>query len=394
MAVHSDNVTTGTVYDECNQDYDYDYDYVTNDSYTAEALTFLPEVTSEQRVYSVVYYYATYVILPIIFIFGIVGNTINIIIFTRSRFRRALDEIEKSAATGLVALAVSDLSFCLLGLLASFLSMPPHGATGDALQQTLALYYEAYKAPILNLFTFSSTWLVVAVAFERYVAVIYPFQARWLIRVNRTVVIDTLIYLLALLFSIPGFTKYKIHRVHCLDGSIRHLALLNIDYFHIRQGYLITWAIFGTFLPLLLLVIFNIRLVRKIHKSRARCAAAGSGAGDTLQYSASKITTILITIVLLHVSLVSPSMVISFLRLLPQVLDSSANHGLYHSMRTASTLANVAQAANFAVNFLLYCALSRPFRDHLTGQACKRSPSSRASTDTGNHRYQLVEVHI
>ena len=54
--------------------------------------------------------------MPIILLIGCVGNSLNVSVFTKGRFRHTLDEIERSAATGLVALAVSNLTFCAVGL--------------------------------------------------------------------------------------------------------------------------------------------------------------------------------------------------------------------------------------------------------------------------------------
>ena len=45
-------------------------------------------------------YYCYDIILPIIFVFGVIGNVLNIIIFSKSRFRHSLDEVEKSATAG------------------------------------------------------------------------------------------------------------------------------------------------------------------------------------------------------------------------------------------------------------------------------------------------------
>lgn len=56
------------------------------------------------------------ILLPVILLVGCVGNSLNVVVFTRGRFRHTLDEIERSGATGLVALAISNLCFCVVGL--------------------------------------------------------------------------------------------------------------------------------------------------------------------------------------------------------------------------------------------------------------------------------------
>ena len=54
----------------------------------------------EEETYNKVHYYAYNITLPIIFSFGVIANILNIIIFSKSRFRHSLDEVEKSATAG------------------------------------------------------------------------------------------------------------------------------------------------------------------------------------------------------------------------------------------------------------------------------------------------------
>ena len=53
-----------------------------------------------EKLYQDIMYYCYDIILPIIFVFGVIGNVLNIIIFSKSRFRHSLDEVEKSATAG------------------------------------------------------------------------------------------------------------------------------------------------------------------------------------------------------------------------------------------------------------------------------------------------------
>ncbi len=57
-------------------------------------------VIPEEHVYHDARRYGYGIVLPAVFIFGVVGNVLNIIIFSKSRFRHSLDEVEKSATTG------------------------------------------------------------------------------------------------------------------------------------------------------------------------------------------------------------------------------------------------------------------------------------------------------
>ena len=53
---------------------------------------------------------------PAICVFGIIGNLLNLVVLTRKRLQCSMDRMEKSAHVGLVALAVSDMMFCVFYL--------------------------------------------------------------------------------------------------------------------------------------------------------------------------------------------------------------------------------------------------------------------------------------
>ena len=274
-------------------------------------------ISREEVYFHQIRHYCYNIVLPIIFAVGIIGNILNIIVLSKSRFRHALDEIEKSAVTGLVSLAVSDLIFCFLGALTPLLSFSLYHGGDDKTKTWMdvaALYYNTYKGPLMNVFLLSSTWLIVAVSLERYVAVCYPFHARWLIRIKRTVIIDSSIYGVAIIFNLPAFLKYKIYKYTCPNGSSSYVVLVNEKL--LRDGtvleiYRISWAIFGTFVPLIVLACCNIRLLWALYKSRTRLLSENEPAR---RYKASKITTILLAVILLYLFLVCPSMVLGCLR--------------------------------------------------------------------------------
>jgi len=52
-------------------------------------------------------------VAPAICVFGIIGNLLNLVVLTRKRLQCSMDRMEKSAHVGLVALAVSDMMFCI-----------------------------------------------------------------------------------------------------------------------------------------------------------------------------------------------------------------------------------------------------------------------------------------
>ena len=68
-----------------------------------------------------------------------------------------------------------------------------------------------------------------------------------------------------------------------------------------KEAYRVLWALLGAFIPIVVLSFCNIRLILEVSRSKARYSA------DRGKYTTSRITIILITIIVLHVVLVCPS---------------------------------------------------------------------------------------
>lgn len=376
----------------CSPDnYTDSFEDVENDNYTALLLPDTEPISREQILYHQISYVSRHFLLPVIFGCGIIGNTLNIFIFTRRKFRHTLDDIEKSATTGLVALALSDFFFCFFGFPEAFIALGLSG-NSDSTLEVIALYYKCYKQTLMNIFLFSSTWLVVVISIERYVAVVYPLRARWMVRVKRTIIIDTMVYVISGLFNIPGFLKYQVVKLHspCANGTVTYALQLTYIYASssfIKRFYQILWTVFGTFLPLAILTICNIRLLVEVYKSRQRYSA------DQRRYSTSKITFILIAVILLYLVLVCPSMLLAFFS---SIVDGNDSAYLYR-YRIAVKITNVAQALNFATNFLLYCVISKPFRENLRNQLSNCGGSRTNSTINNSiatsQRYYVVDCN-
>ena len=103
------------------------------------------------------------VITPSIGLVGVIGNVLNLGILSWRSWRRDDDTMEKVALVGLIALAVSDLCFCLTIL--------PHFASWRAFyyfdEPSFGLYFRAYGHYFNDIFIKISTWLTMIVATAR-----------------------------------------------------------------------------------------------------------------------------------------------------------------------------------------------------------------------------------
>ena len=154
--------------------------------------------------------------------------------------------------------------------------------------------------------------------------------------------------------------------------------------------YRVSWAILGAFIPIIILSICNTRLIIEVGRSKARYSAHRG------KYTTSRITIILITIIILHVALVCPSIIVSFL---VETISNKQDLPQFYQYLTAMVITNVMQTLNFAINFILYCIISKTFRENLKGSTCNlarthstQKTTPRTSSEEAKHRYQMVAM--
>ena len=315
-------------------------------------------------------YYINDVVLPIIFGVGIAGNLLNLALLGGKRFyqgrRTAATTFERSAVAGLVALALSDLMFCIIGFSPVFVGRGTgysstsggNGGSGDGTgmgwRVYISIYYVMHRGAFLNVFLFTSTWIIVLVSFERYLAVCHPFVAGSVIRVSRTVVAHVVIFVVAVVVNVPLFLKYTIAIKTCLPVvavagpaggptamTASSAAALNCsrcyypvpsEIYFSQPVFVMThravWFTVGTFVPLGLLLFSNVCLLCELVRIRSAGVAYVERALNL------RLTLTLVAIVICFLLLVCPSMIV---QLLVQVTDLGTASSV--SMSTGSAAA-------------------------------------------------------
>lgn len=310
-----------------------------------------------------------HLVIPIICIFGVIGNSFSIYVFSRRWLTKYMDQLERSATAGLISLSLSDCSFCLVSLPALFLR-PPSYPTKNTVWNIMALYYNNYRAPVTNLFLLNSTWIIVLISLERFIAVSYAIKARWMIRVRVTIFIHVTVFLASVLICLPLLLRNRIKWVPCQDNLVCVYTetwppLANQ---HIRAAYRIVWVTLGTFIPLFLLVVSSVRLLVDLYRSKA------FGFADPDRYCTPQITTMIASILLSFIALVCPSMILECVGwfAMSQRGGRHSREGDY-GFWMAILITNLLQAIKFASNFLLYCAVSREFRKNFNFRRLRES---------------------
>ena len=317
------------------------------------------------------------IVIPIICFLGIVGNVLNLLVLTRRRLLSSMDRLEKSANYGMIALAVSDMFFCLMVFPHTFISQDTRAVDAN---NVLVLYYKVYGIALINLFLMISTWLIVVMAVNRYIVVVYPLHARSVLGTVRTFVTICLVFFLSLLLTFPYFLHLTVGSCSSLSGApmyqvesrwggssskhrhSHHPLLSRTLKVYIRW----VWPVVADFVPVLILAFCNARLIRELR--HAISSRRRSCHGQVVRDSSHKVTLTLVIIVLMLLLLVSPSEILRFIN--PFKSWGEVGH-------VVAAVTNVMQTCNFAFNFVLYCVVNANFRQTI------RAMFSRCLRDQG-----------
>ena len=312
------------------------------------------------------------ILMPAICVFGILGNTLNLVILTHRHLNINMDRLEKSSLLGLIALAISDGSYCICALPRSFIRISSvQQATVSSL---LCLYYRAYHGAAINTFCFASTWLTVIMACSRFFAICYPLHARSFISYKSTKISVASVLVVALVVNLPRFWIKRVSDVPCrhdanvtcyslVEGSLQtHSELFNV--------YMAAWALIGVFFPLLLVTFFSICLIRALQRSRQLQKLYRANLPPT--NTSDHITPTLIAIVVLFLLLTCPSEIFSVVMMLrgPQ----NVNNVTDRRNEIIAMISNTLLTTNFAINFILYFFVNLQFRKIVKHLICCQNP--------------------
>ena len=147
------------------------------------------------------------------------------------------------------------------------------------------------------------------------------------------------------------------------------------------------WAFLGYFIPVAVLAFCNVWLILALRESRvlretaARVSSRSAGYSSARR-SSNRITFTLIALVVMFIVLVSPSEIVQFyVHVQPEALNA---------LQIAITVANLLQTINFALTFVLYCAVNVTFRRAVVSMGYYVVNFCRNSDRRSMHRQESV----
>lgn len=315
-------------------------------------------------------------VIVTICVFGLLGNVGNLLVLVPQARHCAMGRIERSVHWGLTSLAVSDFFFCLAVIPKAFTDRDP-----IVLESDFSLFYSVYGDALINVFILASTWLTVAMAVGRYLAVCHPFRAREIIGITVAKRAVFFIYGASVLCNAPRFFVHRVERFQCATAEFffRWSGYVNIKtHAGVEKGYMWGYFIIGIVLPCALLSFSNAFLIRALRQAHTQLRLNRASMFNPVdQYR--PITLTLVALIVMYIVLVSPAEMAIFLRhrLADDVPVDDDTYGLL------AAVGNTLQAVNFSVNFVLYYVINVHFRRalfRLVRSRCRQRADPYANT--------------
>ena len=297
-------------------------------------------------------------------IFGLIGNIVSFHI---------LQSMKSSASLILRALAVADSLYLLIK------SVYVYGSIWLVLHDNIVTYsiYIVCIWPLARMLETISTWLIVLVTVGRYLAVKKPVRASVIFTEKRVKFAISLICVFSICLHMPMFFEVEFveifDRVDCrLELKYAMTRLYNDEMYFLIYRVIIVGPV-RFIIPLTLLIVLNSMLAIGIRKAQKQRSVMMADAITSGQRQSDSITAMVVTVVIIFVICQAPFFVLTINACLDK-LDAPVEilPGMirdYWNLLTYFLL-----ILNSSVNFIIYVAVGKTFRQKLF-RCCRRRSS-------------------
>ncbi|KAK0062347.1 thioredoxin domain-containing protein 17 [Biomphalaria pfeifferi] len=292
------------------------------------------------------------ILLPIICACGILGIVPTMIVLSRKTMCT-------STNCYLCALAVADLLFLLL---VSSKIVVDQLADCRFYMEGSDLVFTVYSVIFMDTFTYLAVGVTVMLAVERYIAICRPMKAMMLCTVKRARIIIVALTVLCFVLSSPRFLDIDVSYVATDNGEQKAVVTWSYLYDSKVYNYIVTGLLL-TILPLVILMILNLRLIVEIRRSSKYLQyhlGADTHVRSIVNKEELKITMMLFSVIIAFFVGHAPYMVCSFIY---SIIDFDIDNSLIDedSLKNLITITRTLMALKVSCNFILYCWFSEKF---------------------------------
>ena len=298
------------------------------------------------------------ILIPGIFcVFGILGNSVSLVVLSSDRSRCP-------TFVTLKALAISDIILLFFALVQQVI--PVYILISHCVHVVCLNigYIRIYTWPVICIAQMTSVWLTVLISAERYSAICRPLHAPGMCNVSRVKISIVTLTIISFLFNLPKFFEFYPKEDIMAETNLTFITLGDTElrrdplyrYLYNTASYcLLVYA-----LPLIVITILNINIVIQLRKARIRWEDL-----NRQQQREVKATAIPLCIVGVFFICGTQSL-IAF------ILDAIFVNQQHSWLQTYTAVVNLFVIFNSAVNFVIFYLFGSKFRALLRMQVTCR----------------------
>ena len=332
-------------------------------------------------------------------VFGTLSNFMSVIVLLKL-------SSQLSTFVYLTSLSLSDLLTCLTLMSIEWVDLSLH--TRRTMDVTIVLRrLEIFVGALAAGSRVLSLWISLAVTIDRWILICYPVYSKRFCRLQHARLLCLVLFLLALIYSIPLIFEYEIIRIpsvhqmlHADADSSEASLLITKGYSDLGKRRSFRWCymffnlIFVYLLPSLSIVTLNIQLIGALHRLKSRrkdlkrsnrgCRRHRRRRGHS-KYS---VTILVITMVCTLLVCRSPTFVLWILWSFESTIKIFFHSSFSVWIRRFHRLANLIALINAATNFIPFCVFGQLFRHQCLNIYCCRRPTSEQLARQARNNYR------
>ena len=305
--------------------------------------------------------------------FGIIGNILSIFVLGREKRIRETAFLLQVIATADIMYLTTCLFFQSINAIDLCTQWLPN-------MKTLWPRMEPYVWPMASIAQTCTTWFVVLLTAERYVAICKPLTAL-MSEPSRLRRLTLLVFVVALLYNLPRFFERETRMETCKD-AVKYVAyrtpLRNNKYYIVIYKTSL-YLLLRYFVPISLLAFFNARLIHSILRS-SKLQRSGSTRSRSSQATCHKKMDRKRFTFMLIAAVVAVSVLCGlpdfFLRIWISITTLTGRKPTNRNVLRYNIISNLFLTVNSSVNFLIYCVLGKKFRENLLLMVCRSRQQS------------------
>ena len=317
-------------------------------------------------------WYSYVVFWPVLFLVGVFGNTLSIMILLRK-------SVWNNSAMFLIFLAVSDTLVLTTGGLRWWTLY----VTGFDMGHVSTAWCR-FLWFLLYLSADMSSWCVAAVSIQRCICVYFPVQAKWVCTSKKALLASVSLIAIFIAINSPILFNFAVYA----NSKGQRLCQV-LPQYQAFFSKVFSWIDFTSvfLVPMALLIITNTLIVKRLFGSETTLG------GSSQNSRAITMTRISVSISVCFFVFGLP--IVVYLIVEPYVLDHASEH-VVARVKLAFMIVRLVFMCNNSINFILYCVTGRRFRQEFRIIFCSNrvavepvshtlNPTGRSNVTTRQH---------